>query len=61
MFKKAKKLPLSFRIMLTILLSVFWVYMASQFEIDVQTNWIISTFVIAGISSLFFPISKMRS
>lgn len=58
MFDKAKKLPLLLRIVLTIILSVVWILIASYFEMDIQSNWILSTLVIAWISSMFFPFSK---
>ncbi len=61
MFEKARKLPLLTRIILTILLSVVWIFIASNFDIKLKTNWILSTFVIAGISSIFFPFSSKKS
>jgi len=60
MFDKAKKLPLITRIILTILLSLIWVFIASNFNIGLRSNWILSTFVIAGISSIFFPFNSKK-
>lgn len=58
LFDKAKKLPLFTRVILTIALSIVWIIITSNFNLEIQTNWIISTFVIAWISSIFFPFSK---
>lgn len=55
LFDRAKRLPVLTRIMFTIALSIGWILIASNFDLDSQTNWILSTFVIAGISSIFFP------
>lgn len=57
MFKKARKLPLRKRILYTVILSVLWIFIASTFTIQVQTNFLLSTLVIAGISSVFFPFT----
>ncbi|MEO1030580.1 MAG: hypothetical protein AAFX55_04210 [Bacteroidota bacterium] len=43
LFVRAKKLPLFSRIILTMALSTIWIMIASNFELDIQTNWIIST------------------
>lgn len=60
LFDRAKKLPLFTRIILTIALSIAWIMIASNFELDIQTNWIISTLIIAWITSIFFPFSKQK-
>ncbi len=60
LFDRAKKLPLLTRTVLTIILSLIWILIASNIEFDSQTNWIISTLVIAWISSIFFPFRKSR-
>jgi ABC-type uncharacterized transport system permease subunit len=41
-------------------LSVLWIFIASNFKIDLQVNWILSTFVIAWIISIFFPMRKEK-
>ena len=58
LFSKAKKLPLVTRIILTIALSIIWIMVISYIGFGLQLNWIISTFVIAWIFSVFFPFSK---
>lgn len=61
MFEKTRKLPLLIRIVFTILLSAVWIIVAANLDIDLQSNWILSTLVIAGISSIFFPFSKQEN
>jgi hypothetical protein len=58
MFDKAKKLPLYLRILLTVTISIIWIFIASNLEIEIQSNWLLSTIVIAFISSIFFPFNK---
>tara|TARA_B100001063_G_scaffold243615_1_gene274641 strand:+ start:699 stop:896 length:198 start_codon:yes stop_codon:yes gene_type:complete len=58
MIEKARKLPLLTKIILTIILSLIWIFIASSFDLDIKSNWILSVFVIAGISSIFFPFGK---
>jgi hypothetical protein len=58
MFEKTRNLPLVIRIILTLILSVGWIYLASGFDMETQTNWLISTLAIAFISSIFFPFSS---
>ncbi len=60
MFEKASKLPLFIRIILTIVLSIIWILMISNFDLDIKTNWIVSTIGIAGISSIFFPFRRKK-
>jgi len=54
MFKKAKQLPILFKVLYFIGLSAFWIFISSNLFEDIQTNWIVSTLVIAWISSIFF-------
>lgn len=58
MIEKARKIPLITRIVLTILLSISWILIASNFDMDIQSNWLLSTLVIVAITTIFFPVSK---
>ncbi len=61
MFKKAKKLPTYLKILLTAFFSVLWILIASNFDIKIHTNWMMSGLVIAWISSVFFGFNTKRS
>ncbi len=61
MFDKVRSLPLPLRILLTIIVSLIWIFIASNFNIELQANWILSTLVIAGIASIFFSSKKQTS
>tara|TARA_B100000809_G_C14871281_1_gene435638 strand:- start:179 stop:409 length:231 start_codon:yes stop_codon:yes gene_type:complete len=54
MFKKAKELPTFSKILYFIFLSALWIFISSFLIESIQTNWIVSTLMIAWISSIFF-------
>lgn len=58
MNKKLRTLSKSKKAIYFIVLSGIWLTIASQFNIDIQTNWILSTIVIAIIANLFYPMNK---
>ncbi len=58
MLEKARKLPLLTKIVFTIIFSLIWIFIASIFEMDIKSNWILSGLVIAAVSSVFVPFSK---
>jgi uncharacterized oligopeptide transporter (OPT) family protein len=55
---KTRSLPLLLRIVMTLLLSAAWIFVASKLNIDLQVNWLLSTAIIAAILSIFFPFGR---
>jgi uncharacterized membrane protein (GlpM family) len=60
MLKKAKELPLFSKILYFIILSALWIFISSNLIENIQTNWIVSTLVIAWISSVFFGFNTKK-
>lgn len=54
MLKKAKELPTLSKILYFIVFSALWIFISTTLIEDIQANWIVSTLVIAWLSSVFF-------
>lgn len=58
--EKARNLLLVIKIVLIIVFSLIWFLIASNFDLDMKSNWMLSGLVIAVISSVFFPIKNNK-
>ncbi len=60
MIEKIRAFSTIKKTILLIISSIIWIIIASNFGLDIQTNWLLSTFVIAIIANVFFPMNKNK-
>jgi uncharacterized membrane-anchored protein len=61
MIKKIRSLSTLIKIILFVVASLVWILIATTLSLKLQTNYLMSTIVIAIIGNIFFPMKKKEN